>query len=146
MKYCSAARKLAVAVLALGVQACSIYSLPGQEQPAPPPPVVTPQPAPQPSEPVTSAQPPVAPVDDGSAGYSSLLTKAESAADRGDYEQALALLERAQRIDPDSGAVYLAMARTYAAKGDTAMAQATAQRGLLYCEGSSQCRALRRYL
>ena len=40
-----------------------------------------------------------------------LLAKAEQATARGDYEQALALLERAQRIDPDSAEIYLQLAR-----------------------------------
>ena len=74
-----------------------------------------------------------------------LMNKAEQAAENGDYEQALALLERALRIDPDNGELYLALASTYTRKGDTAMAKATAQRGMLYCRGAVQCDALRRY-
>ena len=58
---------------------------------------------------------------------------------------ALALLERALRIDPDSGEIYLALAKIYSLKGDTAMASATAQRGMLYCNGKAQCDALRAY-
>ncbi len=73
----------------------------------------------------------------------SLINKAEVAANTGEYEQALALLERAQRIDPDSGEIYLSLARTYRAKGDYAMASAVAERGMLYCRGSDQCGALR---
>jgi Tfp pilus assembly protein PilF len=75
-----------------------------------------------------------------------LLDKADTAAQRGDYEQALALLERAQRIDPDSGEIYLVLAKTYRAKGDDSLAAATAERGLLYCDGKAQCDALRRYV
>ena len=131
---------LAYALLATG---CSIYSLPGQE-PAPvekepdythvpPAPVTTPQPEPAPQEPAVSE------------AYSPLLAKADEASRGGDYEQALALLERAQRIDPDNGEIYLSMARTYTAKGDTRQARATAERGLLYCQGRSQCAALRKY-
>jgi Flp pilus assembly protein TadD len=74
-----------------------------------------------------------------------LLAKAEQATGRGDYEEALALLERAQRIDPDSAEVYLGLARTHAARGDAAQARATAERGLLYCSSASQCEALRRF-
>lgn len=81
-----------------------------------------------------------------SSAYQSLLDQAGQARARGDYEQALALLERAQRIDPDSAAIYLAMARTHAARGDSGQARATAERGLLYCTGRSQCDALRAYL
>lgn len=97
-----------------------------------PPPTST-QPAPRPREPATSA------------AYRPLLQKAEQAAARGDYEQALALLERAQRIDPDNAEIYLNMAKTHQAKGDLAQARATAERGMLYCSGSSQCNALRAY-
>jgi thioredoxin-like negative regulator of GroEL len=81
-----------------------------------------------------------------SSAWQPLLAKAEQATARGDYEQALALLERAQRIDPDSAAVYLGMAKTHRARGDVAQASATAERGLLYCSSSRQCEALRAYV
>jgi tetratricopeptide (TPR) repeat protein len=80
---------------------CSIYSIPGTE-PAP----VEPEPVYTPVEPVTEATKPelepAEPEPDTSSAYKGLLNKANSAAARGDYEQALALLERAQRIDPDA--------------------------------------------
>ena len=72
-----------------------------------------------------------------------MLAKAEQATQRGDYEQALALLERAQRIDPDSAEVYLCMAQTHRARGNAAQARATAERGLLYCSTEALCDALR---
>jgi Tfp pilus assembly protein PilF len=97
------------------------------------PPATSPQPAPRATEPSASA------------AYQPLLDKAEQASDRGDYEQALALLERAQRIDPGSAEIYLGMARTHQASGDSAQARATAERGLLYCSGTTQCNALRAY-
>jgi Tfp pilus assembly protein PilF len=71
--------------------------------------------------------------------------KAGQATARGDYEQALALLERAQRIDPESSEIYLQMARTHRARGDMAQARATAERGMLFCSGSAQCEALRAF-
>ena len=71
------------------------------------------------------------------------MKKAEQARARGDYEQALALLERAQRIDPESGEIYLQLARTHRARGDSAQARATAERGLLFCAGKTECDALR---
>jgi tetratricopeptide (TPR) repeat protein len=74
-----------------------------------------------------------------------LITRAARAAGGGDYEQAIALLERALRIGPDRPEVYLSMAKTYKAKGDYAMASATAERGMLYCSGARQCEALRVY-
>ena len=98
------------------------------------PPATAPQPTPGPATPNTSS------------AYQGLLNSANSASASGDYEQALALLERAQRIDPDSGEIYLNLAKTYRAKGDEALAAATAERGLLYCSGRAQCDALRAYL
>jgi tetratricopeptide (TPR) repeat protein len=97
-------------------------------------------PAPTPAEPPPRPDQPSA-----SAAYRPLLDKAEQASDRGEYEQALALLERAQRIDPDSAEIYLAMARTHHARGDHQQARAVAERGLLYCTGRSECDALRTY-
>jgi len=132
--------RISVLVLLALLSACSVYTLPGGEPgPAPKqpestvvvPPVTAPRPGP--SEPSASA------------AWRPLLAKAEQATARGDYEQALALLERAQRIDPDSAQVYLCMARTHQARGDTAQARATAARGLLYCSGSAECDALRAY-
>ena len=123
--------------------ACSVYSVPGQG----------PAPVEEPAPVVDSKQPdqaPATPVDTGtssgsghSSAYGSLLIKAESAADRGDYEQALSLLERAHRLDPDSGEIYLAMARVHCEKGDRQQCRAVAERGLLYCQGREQCAALR---
>jgi tetratricopeptide (TPR) repeat protein len=128
--------------LLLVVSGCSLYSMPGSE-PVPvekqpdytpvTPPATSPQTAPRTAEPSASA------------AYQPLLNQAEQAKDRGDYEQALALLERAQRIDPDSADIYLSMAKTHQASGDGAQARATAERGLLYCSGTAQCNALRAY-
>jgi tetratricopeptide (TPR) repeat protein len=73
------------------------------------------------------------------------LDKAAQARSRGDYEESLALLQRAQRIDPDSAQIYLAMAATHQARGDTSQARAVAERGLLYCNGTHECDALRSY-
>ena len=90
---------------------------------------------------------PVAPPPDSSASaaYQPLLDKASQASADGDYEQALALLERAQRIEPASAEIYVAMARTHRARGDTEQARAVAERGMLYC-GGAQCDALRVFI
>jgi len=93
-----------------------------------------------PSPPAGPAQPATT-----SGAAKSLMNKAEVASRSGDYEQAVALLERAQRIDSDSGEIYLALAETYTAKGDLAMAGAVAERGMLYCSGATQCSALRAF-
>jgi len=98
-----------------------------------------------PQRPVTPSQTsphPKPPITDAAKG---LIGKAISAASRGDYEQAIALLERALRIGPDRPEVYLSLAQTYTAKGDYSMAKATAERGMLYCSEPRQCEALRQY-
>ena len=133
--------------IALGVvvqlAACSTYTQPGGK----PAPVET---QPEHTKVVPSTKAPQIPHKPASPSASSawkpLLAKAEQATQRGDYEQALALLERAQRIDPDSAEVYLGMAKTHRARGNVAQARATAERGLLYCATVPQCEALRAYL
>ena len=132
------------AVFALVLLAgCSTYTPPEDESvPVEKEPTYTPV-----TPPATKTQTTPAPPDPNtSSAYAGLIDKADQASNRGDYEQALALLERAQRIDPDSGEIYLNLAKTYKAKGDDVLAAATAERGLLYCRGRSQCDALRGYL
>ncbi len=99
------------------------------------------------SAPPTAPSPtPVPPPPPGAeAPYADLVSRAEGARSAGDYDQALALLERAQRIDPDSAAIYLALAETHRERGDQSQARATAERGLLYCTSRAQCDALRAY-
>ncbi len=96
------------------------------------PPAVTPAPTPRPP-------------GTGSSPWSDLVTRAADAREQGDYNEALALLERAQRIDPDNAEIYLQMAITHEARGDQAQSRATAERGMLYCHGASQCDALKAY-
>ena len=117
------------------------------------PPVAAPVPAqlPPPQRPVVTppAAPPKAPPRPAApvvrAALQPLLSKAAQATAHGDYEQAMALLERAQRIDPGSADVYLGMAQTHQAQGNMAQARVTAERGLLYCATDAQCSALRAY-
>jgi tetratricopeptide (TPR) repeat protein len=134
----------AVVLLIALLAACATAPPSGEAPPVKPvekpaePAIVTPPP-------VKYETPPRAATHSASAAWQPLLAKAGEAADRGDYEQALALLERAQRIDPDSAEVYLGMAKTHLAKGDTAQARTTAERGLLYCSSTSVCDALRAF-
>lgn len=130
-----------VLLVLLLAAACTTYT-PPETAPAPvekrpEPPVMVP------TTPKPPAPPPPRPAPSASAAWQPLLAKAEQATQRGDYEEALALLERAQRIEPDSGEVYLCMARTHHAKGDDTQARATAERGLLYCSTDAMCDALR---
>ncbi|MDO8863861.1 tetratricopeptide repeat protein [Haliea sp. E1-2-M8] len=137
--------------LALVLTGCAIYSMPGSERapietrPAPgetvpdtPEPVATPVPEPYPPAPQPAATDPGV-----TSAAASLLEKASAASAQGDYEQALALLERAQRIDPNSAEIYLQLARVYAAQGQVEKARDTASRGTLYCRDERECNALR---
>ncbi len=99
-----------------------------------PPPVRPPQPPARPPRPSTSS------------AWQPLVDRAAQASARGDYEQALALLERAQRIDPESAEIYLQLARTHQARGNAVQARAMAERGMLFCRGPTECDALRAYL
>jgi Tfp pilus assembly protein PilF len=137
-----ALRLTVVGMLAL-LAACSTYTQPGSESvPAEKPPVRAVEKPPAPS---VYETPPRAATHSAVAAWRPLLASAEQARERGDYEQALALLERAQRIDPDSAEVYLGMAEMHRAKGDAAQARAAAERGLLYCSSAAVCDALRAY-
>ena len=95
--------------------------------------------------PLTPSQPEPIPRPSITDAAQNLIKKAARAAREGNYERAIALLERALRIGPDRPEVYLSMAKTYKAKGDLSMASATAERGMLYCSGARQCEALRAY-
>ncbi len=131
--------------LVILLAACSTYTPPASA----PAPVEQPQPEPKPKVVAPPAKVPQSPprpaTPSASAALRPLLAKAGQATERGDYAQALALLERAQRVDPDSAEVYLGMAQTHQARGDAAQARATAERGLLYCATDVQCNALRAY-
>jgi tetratricopeptide (TPR) repeat protein len=126
------------AALALG--GCSLLGTSGSGPAA----AATSPPATAAPPPVTAPQPPARPPRPSTASaWRPLVQKADQAAARGDYEQALALLERALRIDPESGEIYLHLARTQRSRGDEAQARAAAERGMLYCSDRAQCDALR---
>jgi tetratricopeptide (TPR) repeat protein len=128
-----------VLCLLLVMTGCSTYSLP-ESAPAPAPQPSAP--APQPPAPPKPPRPPQPPT---TSAWKPLVEKAQQARARGDYEQALALLERAQRIDPESAEIYLQLAQTHKARGDISQARATAERGLLFCSGEAVCDALRSF-
>ena len=127
-------------LLLLALSGCTIYSPPGGRAPVetrPDPGGVETQRPPETPQLPPSAQP------DAVHAYGGLLAKARAASAQGDYDGAIALLERAQRIDPDSAELYLELARTYTAQGRTDQARATASRGTLYCRSAAECAALR---
>lgn len=154
---------LTLTLLVTMLSGCSVYGImPGSGPARPPAPSYPsypsePEPEPEPDTlPPDSGAPSSAPVvvppesrspepDTGSSANDSLVGRANAAVAEGNYERALALLERAQRIDPTDASIYLALARTYTAKGDTGRAKTTAERGLLYCRSSAQCDQLRAY-
>ena len=138
-------KSLFLLLLAVWVSGCSVYSAPGQHSV----PVET---QPQYTEIDESSGQPgreqgALPRISGGASSAShpLLVQSAQARERGDYEQSLALLERAQRIEPRNARVYLELAATHEARGDEQQAQVVAERGLLYCIERSVCEALRSY-
>lgn len=82
--------------------------------------------------------PAVSPVDN-------LLVEARTLRENGSLSASFARLERALRIAPQRGEVYLELARSHVAAGSPGRASASAERGLLYCKGST-CRKLRRFI
>ena len=83
------------------------------------------------------------PPQTATSANNALLARAEAARAEGDYNRALAYLERAQRIDPDDAGVYLALARTHVEAGNASQARPVAARGLPHCQDPGQCEALR---
>jgi Tfp pilus assembly protein PilF len=71
-----------------------------------------------------------------------LIDQARAARLSGELARADALLQRAQRLDPGNGLVYLELAKLYLQRGQDASARAVAERGLLYCDATS-CEELR---
>ena len=143
MKLSPRLNRLVLVLLTVFISACSVYSTPGQH-PAP----VEPEPEYTEVEPPAGQAAPaqeVQPEYGPSSANQQLLQQSAQARERGDYEQSLALLERAQRIDPRSGRVYLELAMTHDARGDERQAQLVAERGLLYCIQRSVCEGLRAY-
>lgn len=133
-------RGLLLLALPVFLSACGTnpYSSPEVETAQPSYEETSPEPTPAPREP--------APEPAATGAHSGLIASASEASSRGDYDRALAQLERAQRIDPDNAEIYLALAQTHYDAGNGAQAGAIAERGLLYCSGSRQCDALRAFI
>lgn len=106
-------------------------------RPAPHPvphPTPAPVPAPLPSPPRV-APPPVAP-----DAVSALLQQASSEARAGRQDAAIALGERAQRLDPRAPEVYLVLGRAHLARGQTAQARQLVLKGLALSPSGSPVR------
>ncbi len=133
----SLTRRINITLLTLLLAACgtSPYSSPKIE---------TGEPSHEEQDPTQLPQEPrQPPPQTATSANNALLARAEAARTEGDYNRALAYLERAQRIDPDDAGVYLALARTHVDAGNASQARTVAERGLLYCQDPGQCEALR---
>lgn len=71
-----------------------------------------------------------------------LIVEARSLREAGDLDGSFARLDRALRIAPERAEVYLELARSHRVAGADARAAASAERGLLYCDGD-ECDLLR---
>lgn len=77
----------------------------------------------------------------GNAAVKSLVSKADAAYDRGDYEGAIAQLERAVRIEPRNGHVWYKMASLRMALQEPKEAESLAQKSLGYTGADKKLRA-----
>lgn len=73
--------------------------------------------------------------DPASSAVSGLIAEARALREAGNIDESLVRLERALRIAPESALVYLELARSHEVAGNDELAKASAERGLLYCEG-----------
>ncbi|TAL04392.1 MAG: tetratricopeptide repeat protein [Porticoccaceae bacterium] len=110
---------------------------PALPPPAKPAPVPEVRPAPRPvvPPPPRVIPPPVAP-----DAVSALLQQANSEARAGRHDAAIALGERAQRLDPRAPEVYLVLGRAHLARGQAAEARQLALKGLALSAGGSEVR------
>ncbi|MGB5148071.1 MAG: tetratricopeptide repeat protein [Porticoccaceae bacterium] len=107
---------------------------PAPTTPAPAP-EVRPAPRPAPPLPPRVIPPPVAP-----DAVSALLQQASSEAQAGHQDAAIALAERAQRLDPRAPEVYLVLGRAHLARGQPAEARQLALKGLALSAGGTETR------
>ncbi|MGE3297565.1 MAG: tetratricopeptide repeat protein [Porticoccaceae bacterium] len=103
--------------------------------PAKPVPVPEVRPPPRPAPPPRVIPPPVAP-----DAVSALLRQASSEAQAGHHDAAIALGERAQRLDPRAPGVYLVLGRAHLARGQPAQARQLALKGLALSAGGTEVR------
>jgi len=71
---------------------------------------------------------------------SSLLQESWSYYRVGNYERAIAIAERAQRLDPQRAEVYLLLANSYFVQGKNGLAEQLGQRGLSFSQSDATIR------
>lgn len=134
--------RVLIVVAALILSACSTVTTAPAPKERKRPPVETREPIPAPGK---KPAPIVRPAPEaGMTAYQKLVLKAADARRQGNYRQAMSLLERAQRIRPQSGDIYYQLAQTARLMGDAANARSIAERGLLYCDNAALCAKLRK--
>jgi tetratricopeptide (TPR) repeat protein len=116
-----------------------------QTAPAPPPPpAAQPLPAPaesaQPEQPPPSTLPPPRQFHLGTAA-SALVAQAHRQAAGGDYGQAAATLERAQRIEPGNPLIWIELGRLNLAESNAAQADAMARKALALATGDASAQS-----
>jgi len=132
-------------ITALVMAGCATAPAYPPRQPAPyPPPGGSPSevPAPQPPQPypgnvpAPAPRPPVSEQSRPDPGVTlALREQSLEAAARGDNEQAIALIERALRIEPDRPELWIDLARLHLEEGDTTGAEQFARKALLFTRG-----------
>jgi len=143
LRLTSAARALCVAALSLLAVACVTTSSSGYPAPRPSPTTTpsgappssspappTPYPYPQ-SQPAPAPSAPSAPRADPSVTLA-LREQSVAAAARGDHDQAVALIERALRIEPSRPELWIDLARLHLEEGDKSGAEQFARKALLF--------------
>lgn len=125
---------------ALALAACAPL-VPGPDAPVGERPEAAP--APPPAEPEAPVEAPARPVPPPVAAdaVATLVGDARRAAAEGRHEAAVALAERAQRLDPRAPEPYLVLARAHQALGRAAQARQLALRGLASSPPGSGVRA-----
>ncbi|MBQ0721273.1 MAG: tetratricopeptide repeat protein [Gammaproteobacteria bacterium] len=130
------ARPLAVATIVLATSACA----PLLTSPGPSVPVESRQPgSASPAEKQSEAEPKkIAParqtVSPAQRAVSSLLQEGWGYYRQENYQRSIAIAERAQRLDPQRAEVYLLLARSYFAQGQSGLAEQLGQRGLSFSQ------------
>jgi outer membrane biosynthesis protein TonB len=113
---------------------------PAPPAPAPPAPAPAPRPAPHPAPSPLPSPPRVAPPPVAPDAVSALLQQASAEANAGHQDAAIALGERAQRLDPRAPEVYLVLGRAHLARGQPAQARQLVLKGLALSPAGSAVR------